>query len=295
MRKTGFSTVGSAAILLALASPAVAQDAEWLKLRAARQIHDVASLNVEIEYMAGELNVGSLEAGLLYDLQMRYDGNRFEPVREWELAEGRGRLYLSLAGDGDDVNVDFDDFKVMGGIREAGSLDIGLSTEIPADLKLEVGAAEVNMDLGGIPLTSLEIETGASSTDITFDSPNPVRMANLEMSAGAAEFKARGLGNARFDVLHFEGAVGEVTLDFTGEWDHDARAEIELGLGALEITFPEDLGVRLRKDTFLVDFDAPGFETVEDGILQSDNWDAADYHLEIEVDAAFGAVEINWE
>ena len=289
MRKNGFQAVATAALVLALAAPAVAQEPEWLNLRALRQAHDVASLSAEIEYLAGELSIGSLKPGLLYDLQMRYDGNRFEPVRKWELADGRGRLYLSLAGDGGDVSVDFDDFKMTGGIREAGSLSIGLSTEIPTDLKLEVGAAEVHMDLGGIPLTSLEYETGASSTEISFDSPNPVRMAKLEMSAGAAEFEARGLGNARF-----EGAVGDVTLDFTGEWTHDARAEIELGLGSLEITLPGNVGARLYKDTFLVDVDARGFEMV-DGILQSDNWDAADYHLEIEIDAAFGAVEINWE
>ena len=285
----------AATLSLVLATPVVAQEHDWLNLRTARQAHGVESLHAEIQYIAGQLNVAPLEAGLLYDLRMRYDGLRFDPVRTWELADGRGQLYLSLAGgDGRELDVDLDNWRVKGGIREAGTLDLGLSREIPTDLKLEVGAAEVNMDLGGIPLTSLEFETGASATDISFDAPNPVRMRLLKLSAGAAEFEAHGLGNARFDVLEFEGAVGEVTLDFRGDWTGDARAEIELGLGALRIQLPRDVGVRLTRDTFLVDVDAPGFRSM-DGVMVSDNWDTADYHLEIDIDAAFGAVEIEWD
>jgi len=286
--------VGSAALTAMLATPMVAQEADWLNLRLARQMHGVESLSAEIEYFAGQLNIEPLDERLLYDLDMRYDGERFEPVRKWELADGHGKLFLSLAGDGDDVEMDLDDWHVKGGIREAGSLDLALSREIPTDLKLSVGAAEVNMDLGGVPLTSFDFETGASATDITFDSPNPVHMERMKLSAGAAEFEIHGLGNARFDLMQFEGAVGEVKLDFSGDWAGDARVEIQLGLGALEITLPENVGARLTKDTFLVDVDSPGFTKI-DGVLQSENWESADYHLEIDIDAAFGAVEIRWE
>jgi hypothetical protein len=281
VRKAGIALV----LLFGLCGPLVAQQPDWTDLSARRQTDGIRSIAARITYVAGQLKVFSAEQGLLYDIGLRYDAARLRPERSWTVSGHEGQLDLRFdtAGDGD-TEWDFDD-------DEFGELRLGLSREVPASLRLDVGAAEARLELGGIPLTRFVYRTGASSTTITFDSPNPTRMDRLELAAGAAEFEASGLGNAGFEVLEFEGAVGDVTLDFTGEWTHDASADISVGLGALSLVLPRDIGVRLEKTGFLVGFNPNGMENVENG-WQTQNWGSASHQLRIDLKAAFGKVDI---
>jgi hypothetical protein len=116
-------------------------------------------------------------------------------------------------------------------------------------------------------------------------------MERLELKAGAARFVASGLGNARFEELDFKGGVGEVDLDFGGEWSSSASANLEMGLGSLKLVVPEELGVRITKRGFLADLDAPGFERV-DGGWQSPNWATAEHRFEVRIRAALGSIEV---
>jgi predicted membrane protein len=154
-----------------------------------------------------------------------------------------------------------------------------------------VGAAASDMELGGVPLTNLTLHTGASETKLRFDRPNPVRMERMELRVGAADFEVEQLGNARFDSFDFAGGVGEVTLDFTGEWEGDATARIKLTLGTLTLRLPADIGVRITRSTVLTSFETSGFRKT-DGGYESDNWDEASEHLELHIDTKFGAVEV---
>lgn len=274
--------------VVGLCSPLVAQQPEWTELSARRQTDGIRSIDAKITYVAGRLTVFSADEGLLYDLGLRYDAARLRPERSWEATGSAGRLELKFepAGDGD-TDWDFDD-------DEFGELRLGLSHAVPASLRVDVGAAEAKLELGGIPLTRFVYRTGASSTKISFDTPNPAAMDRMELAAGAAEFEATGLGNAGFSTLEFEGAVGEVTLDFTGEWVRDATAEISVGLGALHLILERDIGVRLEKTGFLAGFDPRGLEKV-DGGWQSNNWDTAPHRLRIDLKAAFGKVDIEFD
>jgi hypothetical protein len=276
-----------AAFLFGLFAPLPAQQPEWTDLSARRQTDGIRAVEAKVTYVAGELEVGAAEAGLLYDIGLHYDAALLRPERSWKAEGDVGRLELRFESVHDDgVEWDIDD-------GEFGKLALGLSREVPTHLTLEVGAAESHLDLGGIPLTGLVYRTGASSTEIRFDEPNPARIGTLELAAGAASFEAAGLGNARFEELEFDGAVGDVTLDFTGEWNGDATADIAVGLGALRIVVPRDIGVRLQKSGFLAGFNPRGMEKVEGG-WQTSNFDSAPHRLRIKLKAAFGKVDVQF-
>lgn len=300
MRDLRSVPVTIAALAALLPGPAAAQ--EWREFRAARQAGGMSSLEVELVYGAGRLDVVPSETPFLYDAHIRYDADRFEPVRGWTREGDRGRLRLALTsvGDGDDgratirlddwnLDLDFDDLRRRG--DDLGRVELALHPAVPTDLKIGVGAARVNLDLGGLSLRTLEFGTGASETDISFDTPNRVRMERLSLTAGAAEFEAHDLGNARFDRLEFDGAIGDVLLDLRGEWDHSATAAIKMGIGELKIRVPRDIGVRIRRSSVLISLDAPGFRK-EDRVYVSPNWESAGITLDIELKAAFGTVEV---
>ncbi len=298
-RHAAAAGLGLVAGLLSIQHPLAAQD--WRHFRAARQADGIGSLEVELIYGAGRLEVSPSDAPFLYDARVRYDESRFQPIRGWSLEGDRGRLRLAVTSvDGaehpeairlDDWNVDldFDDLRRRG--DQLGSVELGLHPAVPTDLSIKVGAAEVDLDLGGLSLHSFEFLTGASETDISFDTPNRVRMERLSLKAGAAQFEAHDLGNARFDRLEFDGAIGDVLLDLSGAWDHSATAAIKMGIGELKLRVPRDIGVRIERSSVLISLDAPEFERT-DRVYLSPNWDSAAVKLDIRLEAAFGTVSV---
>ena len=280
--------IGTAAVLLAVATPVSAQQAKWTEVRARRQADGVTSLTIDVEYFAGELRVAAAAAGLLYDTHLKYDAARMQPERKWSVDGDAAKLVIGFEGIGDDGEIDLD---LDMDDEDHGFLNLGLSPDVPTDLRMKVAAALSVVGLGGVPLTGLVYETGASDTEITFGSVNPASMETLKLTVGAAKFTAIGLGNARFRELEFKGGVGDVRLDFTGEWSADASATIEMGLGSLKLVVPEDLGVRITKSGFFTSLNAPGFQNV-DSAWQSADWESARHHLDIRLRAALGSIEV---
>lgn len=250
-------------------------------LTSSRQLQGGEPVRVEVESGAGVLRIEPLEErDLLYRMELRYDERHATPRTEFEASNRTLRLGLSGRQGG-------------GRVREGSRAEVGLTREVPLDLSLRFGAGEASFDLSGLRLRSLNMETGASETVLRVEAPNPERASLVELKAGAAELRASGLGNLRAQRFVFQGGVGAATLDFGGAWDGDASADIDMGMGALFLHFPRDLGVRINRSSFLSRFDSDGFSR-RDGQDVSDNWDTARHHLTIDLDAALGSVEVRW-
>ncbi|MFT5433825.1 MAG: hypothetical protein ACI9OJ_004533 [Myxococcota bacterium] len=263
-----------------IASPVSAQ--EWRDVSLSRVLGAQELLNVRVRYGAGTFEMAATDdVDLLYGMELRYDEEQFEPVAEY----ADGSLEVGVESMRRSIN--------FGKRRSQARMDLRLTPQVPLRLDVEVGAAEVDVDLTGLSIQQLEFRTGASRSVIEISEPNPIRMSSAEFAAGAAEFTARGLGNLNTERLRIDAGVGDVTLDFTGNWQGDTRAEIDMGLGALELRFPRDLGVKLMKDSFLTSFDARGMVKRGDAYY-SEGYSDATYRMEIEVDAAFGSIEVVW-
>lgn len=293
----GVLLAAAAALLTVGLAAGPARGQEWLEMTTARQADGADRMDLRIEYAAGRVEIGPAEEGLLYQARLRYRGDRFRPVRSYELSDGTARVRLGLEGrnGNGDVEVDWSDLDDLGDLNDDmgdGGLNVGVSRSVPTSLEVLVGAAEAEMELGGLPLTGLSIRTGASETTVRFDAPNPVEMERLEVKTGAAEMELLELANAGARELRVEGAVGDVTLDFTGTWSRDLEATVKMGLGSLELRIPSDVGVRLRKSSLLSSFSGFGLQEAEDGSYRSENWSEAEHRLELSVDAAFGSIDV---
>src|ERR671916_2817721 len=72
---------------------------------------------------------------------------------------------------------------VFGGVPR---YELRLGRQRPFALSIETGASEVDLDLGGIPLSRLTVRQGAGKFELGFASPNPEIMQLMEVSSGAA-------------------------------------------------------------------------------------------------------------
>lgn len=125
--------------------------------------------------------------------------------------------------------------------------DLGLNPTIPLVLRYEGGAAETKMDLSGVRLTQLEIQTGASLTDVVL--PNPSGTMRVAVHSGAASVKLRlppqaaasirgkmDLGSMNVDVGRFpnRGFGIHQSDDYPAATDR-IEMTIEGGVGSVEI------------------------------------------------------------
>ncbi len=264
-----------------LSLPAMGHAQNWRTVTMSRQADGVDPVDVKVKYGAGRFKVRPTDDGLLYRMQLRYDEDAFEPVAEY----GRGRLELGVDNLRRSINI--------GRNRSGGEMDLLLGRGIPMDLKMEFGAVRADVDLGGLSLTDLSLSTGASESTIDVSRLNGSRLGTARFEVGAAEFTLRHLGNLNADRIEVDAGVGEVTLWFNGDWQRDAEVSLNMGLGSLELRFPEGLGVRLRKDSFLTSLDSEGMVKRGDYYYSLD-WDDAERRVTIDLDAAFGSVRVLW-
>src|SRR5688500_4386473 len=138
-----------AASVVSATAPVAAQD--WKTIHVSRQFAGQDLLRVSVEYGAGELNISPGPEGLLFRGMLRYDGSVFQPLNEYD----DGRLRIGIQGG-----------SIKGRNMKAGKLDLALSPRVPIDLHLKFGAAQADLELGGLRIKSASIQTGASETNI---------------------------------------------------------------------------------------------------------------------------------
>ncbi|HSU12593.1 toast rack family protein [Longimicrobium sp.] len=251
-------------------------------MTSARQVAGEKQLAVQVQYGAGRLRVSPAEGGLLYRLDLRYDEAQFRPVAEYD--REAGRLRLGVEGrDGHGGSMDSDQAHAT----------VELSPEVPMDLSLQFGAGEANVDLGGMSLRDVSVQTGASQTSITFAQPNRITARRVRVQAGAAELRVSGLGNARAQRFEFEGGMGQATLDFGGAWNQNATASVRMGVGAVRLRLPRSLGVKVTKDSFLTSFDPTGMVKRGDAWF-SNGYESSQFKLDLSINAAVGSIDIDW-
>jgi len=266
----------------AVAWPAAAAQS-WRTVESARQLRDSAQHRVHVQYGAGRIDVGATNAPLLYSMTLRYDEATTTPIHRYD-ADART---LTLG-----VEDQSSHFRRNMGENSNGEMRLALSRSVPIDLQLELGATKAQLDLGGLSLLGLHLESGASETLLDFSTPNQTRMRALEIDVGAASLEVRNLGNANAASVHVKGGVGSVELDFAGVWSQDMTVDADLALGKLTLHVPRDVGVRVEVQKVLASFEQQGLQKRGDAYY-SDNWDRAKYHLRLRAQTTFGGIELD--
>ncbi len=258
-------------------------------LSTSRQFVDESDITLRVRFALGHFNLGLDHGGALYRSQLVYDEELFEPVLRYnrdsrtldiEIENKRSRRVNLNVRDPRDLHQ---------------RLDVTLSPAVPARVDLEFGVVRATLDLGGLALIEATVKSGASESTLRFSRPTTMPCERLQVKTGAGEFRAHGLGNSNCGTMEFEAAAGTFMLDFTGEWQYhgETDAKVKLGVGALTLRFPEDLGVAVSLDRFLATFDRSGF-TKRGDTYYSENYDGATSKLHMEIRAAFGDINVEW-
>jgi hypothetical protein len=270
--------VAALATLLPIA--ARAQSAPlWRNVDISRQLRDTLPQRIRVQYGAGRVDVRGTSDPTLYAMHLRYDETRSTPLHRHDAEQHSTSLGLESRG----------------GVRmssgEAGELRLTLPRSVPLDLDMEFGGTQATLDLGEMSLQSVRLECGAADAMLLFSRPNRVRMRDLEVNVGAADFTGRLLANANADQIRVRGGLGSVDLDFNGTWTHDVTVVTRLAVGKLTLHVPADVGLRVELQRIAAGFDHVGLVKRDDA-WYSPNYDSAPYKLKVRAETFFGGIEV---
>jgi len=113
---------------------------------------------------------------------------------------------------------------------------------------------------------------------------------DLEIDLGAGEADLL-LGELNLSDLDVDLGAGRVTIDLAGV-DYDLNADINAGVGELELRVPADIGVRVSgRNAGLGDFKADGFTGDGDSWINP-AWDGSETQLDIDLNRGVGTVTL---
>lgn len=127
--------------------------------------------------------------------------------------------------------------------------DIRLGGSTPVDLTVDTGLGKSTLDLDGVNLTALKIDsgTGGSTTRLTGSYPS-FRKIDIDSGVGRVSLDLVGDYPALTSV-DIDGGTGDLKMDLTGEWTRSARISVDGGVGKTTLRLPRDVGVRVAVDT----------------------------------------------
>lgn len=201
--------------------------------------------NINVEYPAADSARLEIVCGVAHSIEVQPGASKFvEGTVEYEIPEWKPWI------DSQDDTVRIEQqqsYLPMLRHDPFNRWKLNLGNLKPFSLSVRAGIGKGIWNLGGLPITSLRIETGAGENRFSFSRVNPQVMNDLEVRSGVGEIRLEGLLDANFGEMRISGAVGSIHLDFSGEkLRRDCIIHLEGGVGGVTIELPENAPARAR-------------------------------------------------
>ena len=247
--------------------------------------------SIYLETGSGDLDVIGLPSGNnLIEAEVTTNGDVY-----FDVSSSSGRKEVSLEIDeGNGINFNFGNFFDS----ERISTTVELSTKVPLSLEIDQSSGSSTLDLAGIELTDLETANGSGSLTIPLPAGN--YPANLDTGSGSLRIDTEDgiIFNLEADV-----GSGRIVLDLSEEVS--GYLDLSSGSGSITITVPESVGVRISGSTgsgnisvpssYINIFGSDSSGPSENGTWESENFDRAEYQIELDVSVGSGNLRIEFE
>lgn len=201
-------------------------------------VPDGDETRLTISFGAGKLKLSPGADDQLVSGTATYNIEDLKPV----ITEERGDVRIRQG------DFEFKEIPSFDGLENDWDLRLG---NTPMDLAIEAGAYDATYEFGGLSLSSLTVKDGAADVNLSFASPNEAEMSVLRYETGASSVELKGLANANFNTLVFQGGAGDFTLDFSGELQRDGTVTINSGFSNIILVIPENVNANVTMESGL--------------------------------------------
>jgi len=111
-------------------------------------------------------------------------------------------------------------------------------------LDIDVKQGGFDGELGGLWITSADIDYGMGGFTLSVNEPLREPMQSLKVKGSMGGFEGKHLGNASPRAVDVDCSMGGAELDLRGLWRQDCDLRLNASLGGMEVRLPE--GVRVE-------------------------------------------------
>jgi hypothetical protein len=131
--------------------------------------------------------------------------------------------------------------ELLGG--SSPEVHVFLPPDAPFALEVDVSQGGGEIELGGLRLTSAELETSQGGVKLAVSSPVQAPLERFAITASMGGIETVTLGNASPRALSLEASMGGVELDLRGRWITDSTIVLSTRMGGMQVVLPDDVNV----------------------------------------------------
>jgi hypothetical protein len=197
------------------------------------ELGQARSVQAEIHIGAGELHLTGGAKPLL-DADFIYNVSQWKPEVSYEVQGDEGKLRIRQPS--------------VEGIPRGNSKyqwNLSFNSQVPLDLRVELGAGKSTLQLGELSLTKLEVETGVGETTIDLNGEWKQDL-NAKIEGGIGQVNVhlprdtavgveaeKGIGSVKVDGLRKDGKL--YVNDAFGKTTPTLRIHVEAGIGEIRL------------------------------------------------------------
>jgi hypothetical protein len=247
-------------------------------------LNDTASARIDLDLSHYSTTINVLEdSDLLIDAEL----DTLENI-DFEVRGGDNKV-VTLKPRGSTSVLDW-----VGTLGNDANWEIGLSPQIPIDLRVDIDSGSARLNLDDMILERIDLDGGSGSTRLVLPASPDSYDVRLDCESGSftVEIADGAMIDAKVDV-----DSGSFKITFSG--DAEADLDIDGDSGSTTIIVPDDAGVRLIiRDSGSGSVTVPGGYTLvseggdddeDTGTWESDDYDDAEYRIEIKFEGGSGS------
>ena len=125
----------------------------------------------------------------------------------------------------------------------ATRIHVFLPPDVPVELVADVARGALEGDLGGLWLTSADIQMSQGGVEVEFSEPLKEPMSSLRFRCSMGGGAIEGLGNASPSILDISSSMGGAEVDLSGMWRNDCDVSISAKMGGMAVIIPQNVKV----------------------------------------------------
>jgi DUF4097 and DUF4098 domain-containing protein YvlB len=169
---------------------------------------------------------------------------------------------------------------------------VGLNTDLPIELSVEIGSGNSRLDLEGLNLSELSVETNSGKMELVL--PAAQAQTYLDVSSGVIDIQT--VEGTELDV---DAEIGSGKMLLTLDEDVIGNVKLEINSGRITVFVPRGLAVQVMGVAGSGNVTVPGdYEQVSgfenNGTWESPGFDQADEFVMLEIDLGSGIVQVQY-
>ncbi|MCK5823100.1 MAG: hypothetical protein KAG95_03790 [Bacteroidales bacterium] len=234
---------------------------ELIKNNEVVALNNAKFVETEILMGAGKLTIFGGAENLL-EAAFAYSNKKFKADIKYEVSEEEGKLKIIQPSSKIHYNIQNDRVKMYKNIW-----NLRFNKDVPMNMVIKFGAGNADVHINELLVEKLDLELGAGKASINLNNSKVLNSVDVEMG------------------------VGDLTLDLSGDWDHNLFADIEGGIGKLTLILPEKVGVKVKIEKGITDVNVDNF--VKKGkYYYNERFSEDNPFMEIEIDSGIGQINL---